>query len=89
MRIANSPSYKSRFCELHKPKRINTSPTESGAQSENADNQLGIFIGKRVTRQGDLRQEAGSAGQMGWEQEGDIPLPPKAEILGKHVSKSE
>ena len=52
VRIANSPSYKSRFCELHKPKRINTSPTESGAQSENADNQLGIFIGKRVTRQG-------------------------------------
>lgn len=38
------------YCELHKPKPINTSPTESGAQSENGDNQLGIIIGKRVTR---------------------------------------
>ena len=42
----NTPSYKSRYCELHKPKPINTSPTESGAQSENGDNQLGIITGK-------------------------------------------
>ena len=46
----NTPSYKSRYCELHKPKPISTSPTENGAQNENTDNQLGIIVGKRVTR---------------------------------------
>ena len=49
----DTPSFKSRYCELHKPKVPATAktPAEGTRHSDDAgDHQLGIITGKRVTR---------------------------------------
>ena len=55
MRIGcqDTPSYKSRYCDLHKPKvPVSAKQTAEGTSqnSETADNHLGVITGKRVTR---------------------------------------
>ena len=48
----DTPAYKSRYCDLHKPKvPLSSNQAMDGtAQNETVDDHIGVITGKRVTR---------------------------------------